>query len=479
LKEYSDINVRVYIDSENKCVIKPLETLVSEILPSQISVEFDDEALRAQAVLIRTNIVRQQAVYDGRGCELHPDADICDSGHCIEWLPREQAEKNWGDKKGLFWAKIITAVEDTRGEIVVVNNRPIIARYHPCCGGATENSENIIGNRVVYLRKVLCRYCRGSVYWEQHKDITVEEIERNLGIKAEAINPVKGSAIDGLIDEIDRDNEGRIKSIRIGGKLFKGTEVRDLLGLNSTRFGWKPTALKFFTGGKGHGLGMCQYGAAAMAAEGSSYRDIINYYFTGVEIGPIIASHEDMPLVGKIFVIDPGHGGDSSDNTGPGGLREKDVNLDIARRLEELLNKAGAKVYMTRREDTRVLLSDRTDMANRIRPHFFISIHQNAFFNPSVSGTEIYYYNGDADGQRLGKLIMEQLEKEVSTTDRGVKTANFYILREAKVRSVQLELFHITNPREEERLKSGKFIDRVAAAIFNGVLNFYKNQPGK
>ena len=476
MKEYIDVNVRVYRDKEKKIVTIPLETLVSEILPSQISVEFNDEALKAQAVIIRTNIVRRQPVYDGKGCELRPGADLCDTGHCMEWQPDEQAGKNRGDRNDEFWARIRKVVEDTRGQIIFVNQKPIKAHYHLCCGGATENSENLIGNRVVYLRKVLCSYCRNSTYWEQHKDITVEEIEKRLGIKVEGFGPVKGSPIEGFIDEIDRDNEGRIKSIKIGGKVFKGTEVKDLLGLNSTRFGWKPTVLKFSTGGRGHGLGMCQYGACAMAAEGSSYSDIINYYFTGVEIGSILECSEDMPLVGKVFMLDPGHGGDSSDNSGPGGLREKDVNLDIAGRLEALLQKAGAKVYMTRRGDTKVLLSDRADMANRIRPHFFISIHHNAFYNPSVSGTEIYYYNGDTEGFKLGRLIMEQLEKEVCTTNRGIKTANFYILREAKVRSVQLELFYITNPEEEARLKSEEFRSRVAKAVFNGVLDFYNSR---
>jgi stage II sporulation protein D len=478
LKAYDDICVRVYRESEKECAVLSLETLVAEILPSSIPAEFEGEALRAQAVVMRTNIARQLPVYNGRGCDVHPGADICDTGHCLRWMSRIRQEKVEGDKKGQNWERIIRAVDSTRGEIIVVKDRPVIAYFHECCGGATENSENITGNRMVYLRKVLCDYCKDSAAWENERDLSLEEIEERLDIRADGFVATKGSPIEGFIEDIDRDSEGRIRSIRIGGKYFKGTDAKDLLGLTSTRFGWRPVTLRFISGGKGHGLGMCQYGAAAMAREGSSYRDIINYYFTGVDI-TAVKGGSGTPLAGKVFVLDPGHGGDDGDNTGPGGLKEKDVNLDIALRLEKMLEEAGAKVFLTRRKDTGVLLSDRTDMANKTRPHFFISIHQNGFFNPVVSGTEIYYYNGDAEGERMGRCIMERLVEEAGALDKGVKTANFFVLREAKVSSLQLELFYITNPREEKRLEDSGFRERVARAVSNGIMSYYRYSAPK
>ena len=474
MKKYSDIDLRVYRGHEKRIEVTPLETLVAEMLPSSIPEGLDGEALKAQAVLVRTNIARQLPVYDGRGCSLHPGADLCDGGHCMEWLPSAGEAVESMDKNSQKWATIKEAVENTRGEIIVVNRRPIRAHFHLCCGGATENSENITGNRVVYLRKVLCSYCKDSPAWEQQRDLTIEEIEQRLGIRADGFNSVKGSPIEGLIEEIDRDGEGRIRSLRIGGKYFKGSDVRDLLGLTSTRFGWKPVTLRFISGGSGHGLGMCQYGAAAMAGEGKSYRDIINYYFTGVDIATVKGGGGDTPLAGKVFVLDPGHGGEDGDNTGPGGLKEKDVNLDIALKLETMLKKAGAEVHMTRRKDTGVLLSERVEMAGRLRPHFLISIHQNGFYNPGVSGTEIYYYTGDTEARSLGECIMDRLVEEAGAVNKGVKPANFYILREAKVNSLQLELFYITNPAEEERLKSEHFRNKVARAVFNGIMLYYR-----
>jgi len=475
LKEHNDYEIRLYKSSEDRILGVPLETLVAEFLAGQVPEGFEGEALKAQAVLVRTNIARQLPVYDGRGCGLHTGADVCDTGHCIGRLIPVQGEMERTDKTGENWAIIKEAAESTRGEIIVVNGRPIRAHFHECCGGATENSENITGNRVLYLRKVLCSYCKDSPGWEHEKDLTIAEIEERLGIKADGFSPIKGSPIDGFIEEVDRDSEGRIRALRIGGKHFKGTDIRDLLGLTSTRFGWKPVTLRFISSGKGHGLGMCQYGAAAMAREGSSYRDIIHYYFTGVDIATIKRFGGDTPLAGKVFVLDPGHGGDDGDNTGPGGLKEKDINLDIALRLEGMLKEAGAEVYMTRREDTKVLLSDRADLANRIRPHFFLSIHQNGFYNPGVSGTEVYYYNGDAEGERLGRCIMDCLIKDVNVLNKGVRPANFYVLREAKVSSLQLELFYITNPEEEARLMDLTFRSRVAEAVLKGIISYYRD----
>lgn len=470
---FEDIIIKVYDVNIKQIVSMPLEEIVAQVLASRMPVNFHIEALKAQAVLIRTGIIRKNPVFGGSGCRLYPGADFCNSGHCEEWHTREQIKEMW---KGSFqknWQKILTAVEGTRGEIVVINGRPIQVQYHLCCGGATENSENVMGNRVLYLRRVLCDYCRNSPYWENARDITIEELEEKLGVKIKRASPLESYSIEGIIDHIDRDEEGRIRSVRIGGKYFKGNEVKELLGLSSTRFGWNPIILRFYTRGKGHGLGMCQYGADTMARGGSGYREIIDYYFTGVQIVNFNGFDKERPLKGKVFVIDPGHGGDDNDNRGITGLREKDVNLDIALKLAGALQDVGAEAYLTREDDTRVLLSLRADMANRVRPDFFISIHQNAFESPEVSGTEIFYFSGDQEGRALGRAIMDQLVEELGFADRGVKTANFYILREVKVSSILLELCHITNPEEEAKLKEEDFRQCIAGAICRGIIRYY------
>jgi stage II sporulation protein D len=451
----------------------PLEDLVAEILVSHIPMEFDMEAIKAQAVLIRTNILRQSPTHGGNGCQAYPGAMLCNTGHCIEWTPRAHLQQTWGEGFYDKWERAVEAAQSTRGRYLAIAGRPINAYYHTCCGGATENSENILGNKVLYLRRVLCDHCRDSTYWEQQRDITIEELEQKLGIKLKPAGPVDGAPIEGLIDHIERDSQGRIKSLRIGGKSFRGSDFKELLGLSSTRFGWDPVTLRFYSRGSGHGLGMCQCGADAMAREGKGYQDILCYYFTGVGIETMQQQEADRPLKGRVFVIDPGHGGQSGDNVGPGGLREKDVNLDIARKLVVLLEKSGAQAYLTRGDDRDLLLSERAEMANTIRPHFFISIHQNGFYHPGVSGAEAYYYDGDLEGERLGRMIMLQLVKDLGVADRGVKTANFYLLREIKVASVLVEPAYITNPAEEQKLRSEQYRADIAEAILKGIIRYY------
>jgi stage II sporulation protein D len=467
------MNVKIYDIHSGTIRRIDLEDLVAEILASHIPIEFDMEALKAQAVLIRTNILRQSPAYGGSGCQIHPGAMLCNTAHCVEWTPIEVLKEIWGDSFRDKWSRAAAAAQSTIGRYMAIGSRPINAYYHTCCGGATENSENILGNKVVYLRRVLCDRCKDSAYWEEQRDITVEELEQRLGIKLRPAGPVNGASIDGFIDQVDRDQHGRIRSLRIGGKYFSGSDLKTLLGLSSTRFGWDPVMLRFYSRGSGHGLGMCQCGADAMAREGKSYQDILCYYFTGASI-EVAQQHEaDRPLKGKVFVIDPGHGGQSGDNIGPGGLREKDVNLDIARKLVVLLEKAGAQAYLTRGDDREMLLSERAEMANTIRPHFFISIHQNGFYHPGVSGAEAYHYEGDLEGERLGRMIMLQLVKDLGTADRGVKTANFYILREIKVASLLLETAYITNPDEEQKLRSEHYRADIAASIFMGIIRYY------
>lgn len=473
MKSYDDICVSVYRASKKECAAVPLEALTAELLSLSMPGGVHIEALRAQGVIIRTNIARQLSIYDGKGCGLYPGADICDTGHCFDRMSRVVYTGAEGDKTSQERGRIIKAAAGTRGEIITVNDRPVMAYCHECCGGATENAEDIIGNKVAYLRRVLCDYCKGSIAWEHEREFLLDEIRQRLDVKVRGANDIKNPFIEGFIEDINCDDSGRVRSLRIGGKSFKGTDVRGLLGLASTRFTWKPTVLKFICRGRGHGLGMCQYGAAAMARNGSNYREMINYYFTGVQI-TAVAGTGDTPLKGKVFVLDPGHGGDDNDgHVGPGGLREKDVNLDIALKLKGMLEGLGAKVCMTRSEDANVLLSDRADMANRIRPHFFISIHQNNFYNPGVSGTEIYYYNGDTRGERLGRCIMDRLVDEIGALNRGVQKAAFFVLREVKVSSLQLELFYITNPGEEEKLRDGEFRTEVARVICNGIMSYY------
>lgn len=470
------INIRIYDHRIDQIIERPMDELIREMVAAQMPVTFEIEALKAQAIIARTSIVRKARVFGGEGCSRHTGADMC-NGECEKWLPKAEWQEIWGSDFGRNWEKIDRAVCETKSSILTIHNKPIEPRVHPTCGGATENSESVEGHKVIYLRKVLCEYCKNSPQWREIKEITLKELEEKLDIETGDLSPLREVPMTGIFDHIERDDAGRVVSVKIAGKKFTGREVMKLLGLNSTRFGWKPTAFQFETQGVGDGLGLCQYGANQMAAEGKKADEILNYYFTGIQIKEFEQPSINKPLRDKIFVVDPGHGGDNEEDVkGPTGLREKDVNLSIALKVADLLEEAGAKVFVTRKEDIYVPLGKRANLANDLRPNFFLSIHQNYFANPNISGSEIYHYRGDQDGEALAVQILKELSEGIGTADRGVKVADFFLLREVRTSALQIEVAYITNPEEEAKLKDEEFRSKAAEAIVKGLIRYYTYQ---
>ncbi|MFS8542063.1 MAG: SpoIID/LytB domain-containing protein, partial [Tissierellales bacterium] len=210
-------NIKCIDKEKNIELTMPLEEMVYLLLRREIDLSFHIEALKAQAVAIRTNLVRASYQVEISGLDIDPSA------------------KDEYDKK----AK--KAVEETEGIIITFSGKPIDAKYHVACGGSTENAENVLKNSVTYLRRVLCDYCKNSPYWWREKSFSIEEIERLLKIKFPHMDLERSFEIEGFIDNIEKDEYGRIKSIKIGNNRFTGTELMELLSLDSTRFSIYPS----------------------------------------------------------------------------------------------------------------------------------------------------------------------------------------------------------------------------------------------
>lgn len=190
-------------------------------------------------------------------------------------------------------------------------------------------------------------------------------------------------------------------------------------------------------------------------------------------------------LQGRSITIDPGHGGSDTGAIGPTGVTEKSVTLRIAKRLEELLEDAGAKVYMTRKTDTEVSpkgayasdveeLQARCDVANRANTDIFVSIHMDSFSNGGAHGTTGYYYTYGSDAsQRLARLIKNRVVSALGTMDRGAKAANFYVIRKTTMPAVLIEVAFVSNPDEELLLNSSVGIERAAQAIYQGIVDYF------
>lgn len=169
--------------------------------------------------------------------------------------------------------------------------------------------------------------------------------------------------------------------------------------------------------------------------------------------------------------IDPGHGGRQVGAVGPTGVQEKNVCLAVALRVRELLRVRGlANVHLTRETDIDVPLSKRLPAADAV---CYISIHCNAHAERSANGTETFYrVGGHTDSKRLADIMQRNLLRELRLRNRGVKTANFQVLRQATCPAVLVELAFISNHAEESLLESEEGQERAARAIAAGVAAF-------
>jgi N-acetylmuramoyl-L-alanine amidase len=178
----------------------------------------------------------------------------------------------------------------------------------------------------------------------------------------------------------------------------------------------------------------------------------------------------------KILIcIDPGHGGKDCGTIGPTGLKEKDVNLDISIKLKSKLIDAGFKVILTRESDINHSVDEITNFANSNNVDLFISVHNNSHPSPDMNGTQTFYFNQSPGGNLLANYLNAAIIGQIGTINRGVKTANFVVLKNTKMVSALVEGVFMCNPNEEAELKDSNFRDKIATGIYNGIIEYLKN----
>jgi len=223
--------------------------------------------------------------------------------------------------------------------------------------------------------------------------------------------------------------------------------------------------------------------------------------------------------IGKI-VIDPGHGGHDTGTIGPHGLEEKDLVLEVGRRLGKLLEtRLGAEVVYTRKDDTFIPLETRTAIANQARADLFVSIHANSSHDEDARGVETYYLNFTSSPEALEvaarenavseksiyelqdlvkKIAMkEKIEesrefawdvqqslhsglaaKSPAIRDRGVKKAPFIVLIGANMPSILAEISFVSNPTDEHRLATSEYRERIAESLYRGIARYVNGLSG-
>lgn len=188
---------------------------------------------------------------------------------------------------------------------------------------------------------------------------------------------------------------------------------------------------------------------------------------------------------GRTILLDPGHGGSDSGAVGYSGVTEASVTLPVAQKTRDILQRAGANVVMTRNTDVDVYgrdasarqeLQARVDVGARAGADVFVSIHCNAFSSPTANGMETYYYGGSSEGERLATLLNEELAEACGLYNRGVKSANFYVMKHSAMPASLIELGFVTNPREEAKLADDAYQETLAEAIARGIERFFTGE---
>ncbi|MBV9864474.1 MAG: N-acetylmuramoyl-L-alanine amidase [Abitibacteriaceae bacterium] len=206
-------------------------------------------------------------------------------------------------------------------------------------------------------------------------------------------------------------------------------------------------------------------------------RDAPSTVTTAIPASAVTDTVANGSLRGLTIVVDAGHGGGDLGATGAKS-REKDFNLDIARRVRNNLMARGANVLMTRDGDYFVTLQGRVDFANSRRADIFFSVHINSF-QPASNGTATYYYT--APSLALAREVQKELAEATGLKDRGVYQERFFVVRKTLMPSVLTECAFISNTTEEALLLNPTWRERVARGMTQGIVNYvqhYVRTPG-
>ena len=261
---------RVYVSvrrSSGNVVNIELEEYVIGVVGAEMPAAFNDEALKAQAVIARTYALK--AILKGQ--------TLTDNSSTQNYKNNDELRSMWGSGYNNYYNKVKNAVNSTKGTYLTYNGTYIEAVYHSTSNGRTEDASNVWGNYFPYLVSVDSPYDSSNKSFEMDTFISYSDLSSKLGMN---INK------DSIFNILGKTSGNRVSSIEVNGKVYSGVDFRNKLGLRSADFdiNMEDSGITFKTKGYGHGVGMSQYGANGMANNGYSYSDILKHYYSGVTI---------------------------------------------------------------------------------------------------------------------------------------------------------------------------------------------------
>lgn len=199
---------------------------------------------------------------------------------------------------------------------------------------------------------------------------------------------------------------------------------------------------------------------------------------------PMQVSNNDLPSSQFVVVIDPGHGG-----IDPGGIgistkaKEADLNLSISKKLEKLCKAAGLSVVLTRQNENGLYrvytknykkedMAKRKEIIKKANPDVMVSVHMNRYTNKSLRGAQAFYAEGNELGAKLAECVQEEFKSKLPKSDRAASTGDYYMVKCTPTAAIIAECGYLSNVEDEKLLTNPEYQDKVAYAIFCGIVRY-------
>ena len=258
----------------------PLDEYIVNVVAAEMPVDYELEALKAQAIVART-----YTMYKITCDKKHENADICDDFNCCQaWISKEDRFNKWDDRKQENWNKLVQAVNETKGKYILYDNKVINAFFHSNSSGKTEKPEDVWGGSLPYLTTVETSGEENYSSYKSEVSFTKDEFEKILNEKYSTFK-INFEDVN-EISVLEYTDSGRVRKIKIGNMEFSGVEIRKMFSLKSTNFIVKilDDKIIFSVLGYGHGVGLSQTGSDALAKQGYTADEIIKHFYKNIEI---------------------------------------------------------------------------------------------------------------------------------------------------------------------------------------------------
>lgn len=212
----------------------------------------------------------------------------------------------------------------------------------------------------------------------------------------------------------------------------------------------------------------------------------------------LVSRHAGMMVSGQnvvagkakpVVVIDSGHGGNDPGKVGVDGSLEKDINLEIARKLKRYLEASDVTVVMTREADRGLYgekdsskkmadMKNRCELINKTRPELVVSIHQNSYHEEQISGGQVFYYKDSEKGKRLAEILQQRFDYVLGDKNKRLAkpNGNYYLLLHVKQPIVIVECGFLSNWKEAAALNAEEYQERLAWTIHMGIMEYLNGQ---